>query len=156
MVIGLADKAVQLDDSSPQSSLTRSRLYLSQRKHRAAIAAARRTVEAHPNYADGHATLAFISSYTGQFETALEALDRAKQINPQGTGVYLAVEGRVLFLLGRYDDALLVLEEAMQRNPAFDRIHLHLAATYAQLGQLDDAAWSVEAALAISPDISLE
>jgi len=151
-----ADKALQLDDSIPQIYLTRSSLYLSQRKHQAAIEAARRTVEAHPNYADGHATLAFISSYTGQFETALEALDRAKQINPQGTGVYLAVEGRVLFLLGRYDDALLVLEEAMQRNPAFDRIHLHLAATYAQLGQLDDAVWSVEEALAISPDISLE
>ena len=151
-----ADKALQLDDSIPQIYLTRSSLYLSQRKHQAAIEAARRTVEVHPNYADGHATLAFISSYTGQFETALEALDRAKQINPQGTGVYLAVEGRVLFLLGRYDDALLVLEEAMQRNPAFDRIHLHLAATYAQLGQLEDAAWSVEEALAISPDISLE
>jgi tetratricopeptide (TPR) repeat protein len=59
-------------------------------------------------------------------------------------------------LLGRYDDALLVLEEAMERNPAFDRTHLHLAATYAQLGQLDDAAWEVEEALAISPDISLE
>jgi adenylate cyclase len=151
-----ADKALQLDDSIPQIYLTRSSLYLSQRKHQAATEAARRTVEVHPNYADGHATLAFISSYTGQFETALEALDRAKQINPQGTGIYLAVEGRILFLLGRYDDALLVLEEAMERNPAFDRIHLHLAATYAQLGQLDDAAWSVEEAFAISPDISLE
>jgi len=151
-----ADKALQLDDSFPQIYLTRSSLYLSQRKHQAATEAARRTVEVHPNYADGHATLAFISSYTGQFETALEALDRAKQINPQGTGVYLSVEGRILFLLGRYEDALLVLEEAMQRNPAFDRIHLDLAATYAQLGQLDDAAWSVEEALAISPDISLE
>jgi adenylate cyclase len=151
-----ADKALQLDDSIPQIYLTRSSLYLSQRKYQAAIEAARRTVEVHPNYADGHATLAFISSYTGQFETALEALGRAKQINPQGTGVYLAVEGRILFLLGRYDDALLVLEEAMQRNPAFDRVHLDLAATYAQLGRLDDAAWSVDEALAISPDISLE
>ena len=151
-----ADKALQLDDSIPQIYLTRSSLYLSQRKYQAAIEAARRTVEVHPNYADGHATLAFISSYTGQFETALEALDRAKQINPQGTGVYLSVEGRILFLLGRYDDALLVLEEAMERNPAFDRVHLDLAATYAQLGRLDDAAWSVDEALAISPDISLE
>jgi len=33
---------------------------------------------------------------------------------------------------------------------------LILAATYAELGQFDDAAWSVDEALSISPDISLE
>ena len=37
----------------------------------------------------------------------------------------------------------------------FDRVQLNLAATYAQLGELDDAAWAVEEALAIRSDISL-
>jgi len=150
-----ADKALALDDSIPQIYLTRSLLYLSQRQHQAALEAARRTIEVHPNYADGQATLAFIQSYSGKLEPALESLARAKQINPQGTGVYLAIEARILFLLGRYEEALGILEQALDRNPAFDRIHLHMAAVNAELGHLDEADWSVDEALAISPDISL-
>ena len=151
-----ADKALALDDSIPQIYLTRSSLYLSQRQHQAAIESALRMVETHPDYADGHATLAFILSYSAQPQKALQALARANQINPQSTGIYLGVEGRILFLLGRYEDALLVLEESVERNPAFDRTRLNLAATYAQLGRIDDAAWAVEEALAISPGITLE
>ena len=59
------------------------------------------------------------------------------------------------YLLGRYDEALGILEQALDRNPAFDRIHLHMAAVNAELGRFDEAAWSVDEALAISPDISL-
>ena len=150
-----ADKALALDDSIPQIYLTRSILYLSQRQNQAALEAARRTIEVHPNYADGQATLAFIQSYSGKLEPALDSLARARQINPQGTGVYLAIEGRILFLLGRYEEALGILEQALDRNPAFDRIHLHIAAVNAELGRFDEAAWSVDEALAISPDISL-
>ena len=150
-----AARALELDDNIPQIYLTRSILYLAQRRHDAAVEAGRRTIEVHPNYADGHAALAFVLSYAGRLEEALEAMHHAKHLNPQYSHVYLAVEGRILFLLERYQDALVVLEESVQRNPVFDRTQLHLAATYAQLGNLDDAAWAVEEALAIRPDISL-
>jgi len=150
-----ARKAVELDDSIPQIYLTRSILYLAQRQHQAALEAAQRTIEVHPNYVDGYATSAFISSYSGSFENGLEAVDQAIRINPRGTGVYLSIKGRILFLMKRYDEALPILEEALERNPAFDRIHLDLAALYAQLGRIEDAEWSVEEALAINPDITL-
>jgi adenylate cyclase len=150
-----ASKALDLDDTIPQIYLTRSILYLSQRQHQTALEAAQRTIEVHPNYADGYATLAFIASYSGEFDQALESLVRARQINPQGTGVYLGIEGRVLFLAKRYEEALSLLQESIDRNPGFDRSHLNLAAIYAELGQFDDAAWSVDEALTISPDITL-
>jgi len=150
-----ASKAVELDDSIPQIYLTRSILHLSQRQHQAALEAAQRTIEVHPNYVDGYATLAFISSYSGDFEKGLAALDQAIRINPRGTGVYLSVKGRILFLMKRYDEALPILKEALERNPAFDRMHLITAAIYAQLGRIEDAEWSVEEALAINPDITL-
>jgi len=149
------DRALALDDSIPQIYQTRSLLYLSQRQHQAALEAAQRTIEVHPNYADGYATLAFISSYSGTFEKGLEALDQAMRINPWGTGIYLSVKGRIFFNMGRYDEALPILEESVSRNPAIDRTHLSLAAIYAQLGRIEDAEWSVEEALAINPDITL-
>lgn len=151
-----ADKALALDDSIPQIYMTRSLLYLAQHQHRAAIEAAQRTVEVHPSYHDGYATLAFIGSFSGEYDRAMKALERAKQINPQGFVIYLAVEGRILFLNRQYEEAVVLLEQSVERNPGFDSSHLDLAAAYAQLGRLDDAAWSVEEALAISPKLTLE
>jgi adenylate cyclase len=77
------------------------------------------------------------------------------QINPQGTGIYLSMKGRLLFFLKRYDEALQVLRKSLERNPAFDRTHLHMAATLAELGRIEDAGWSIDEALAISPNLSL-
>jgi adenylate cyclase len=150
-----ASKALELDDSIPQIYLTRSILYLSQRQHAAALEAAKRTIEVHPNYADGYATLAFIASYAGELDTGLDALHQAMRINPQGTGVYLSVKGRILFLMKRYDEALPSLQEAGRRNPAFDRNQLNLAATYAELGRIEDARWAIEELLLIKPNASL-
>jgi len=150
-----ASRALALDDSIPQIYLTRSILYLSQRRHAEALEAAQRMIEVHPNYADGQATLAFIQSYSGELEGALKSLERAKQINPQGTGIYLSIEGRVLYFLKRYAIAVRVLQQSIERNPAFDRTHMHMAATLAETGRLDDAAWSIDEALAITPNLSL-
>ena len=150
-----ANKALELDNSIPQIYLTRSILYISQRQHEAAIEAGMRTVEVFPDYADGYAALAFVLSYSGRYEQALAALARAKELNIQVTGVYHGVEGRILFLMGRYDDALVALEKSIELNPGFDRTHLTLAAVLARLDRIDDAEWSVEEALAISPDITL-
>jgi adenylate cyclase len=150
-----ARQALELDDTIPQIYLTRSILYLSQRQHQAALEAAKRTIEVHPNYADGHVTLGFISSYSGEYDQALEALANAKRINPNSTGTYLSIEGRVLFLLKRYSEALPRAVESVDRNPGFYASQLSLAAIYAKLGQLEDAAWAVEEALAINPGITL-
>ncbi len=150
-----ADKAIAIDNSLVQGHQTRSVINLLKREHQIALEEAKKTIRLYPDYVDGQATLAFIQSYSGLLEDALGSLQRAKKINPRSTGIYLEIEGRSLFLLGRYDEALSALEEAAQRNPAVYRIHLLLAATYAELGQLEDAAWSVDEALSINPEISL-
>ena len=55
----------------------------------------------------------------------------------------------------KYPAALELIEKSILRNPVFDRTQLMLAAIYAELGELDDAAWAVEEALTIRSDISL-
>ena len=80
--IEYARQALELDDSIPQIYLTRSILYLSQREHGAALEAAKRTIEVHPSYVDGYATLAFIASYSGEFEVGLKALQQHAHTNP--------------------------------------------------------------------------
>ncbi|MDH3446655.1 MAG: tetratricopeptide repeat protein, partial [Gammaproteobacteria bacterium] len=74
---------------------------------------------------------------------------------PQGTAIYLDIKGRILFLMGRYEEALPLVEDSAARNPALDRTQLNLAAIYAELGRTEDAEWAVNEALAINTDITL-
>ncbi len=150
-----AEKALEIDDTIPQIYLTRSMLYMAQRRYHAAVEAAQRTIEVHPNYVDGYAALAFVQSYAGEHEAALAAIHRAKQLDPNFSYIYLAVEGRILFLLRRYDEALEVMLKSTSRNPAFERAQLILASIYAQLGEIDNAQWAVAEAMSVKPGISL-
>jgi adenylate cyclase len=150
-----AAEAIDLDNSIPQAYLTRSALYLAQRKHDDAVAAARKLIQLHPSYADGYIQLAFVLSYAGDLNEALDAMAKGKELNPQSSYVYMALEGRVLFLLGRYEQAREILEKSISRNPAFDRTQLMLAAVLAELGNLDDASWALDEALLLNPDISI-
>ena len=73
----------------------------------------------------------------------------------QSISQWLALSGYDTETFGSAEDALKVLQTSVDRNPAVDRTHLHLAATLAELGRIDDAAWAIDEALAISPNMSL-
>ncbi len=150
------EKAMEIDANIPQIHFTRSALYLAQRKYDASIEAARRTVEIHPNYADGYGMLAFASLWAGNFEEALEAIHKSNNIDKQASYLDLALEARALFFMRRYNEAVPVIEASVERNPDVARTQLLLAAIYAQLDRSEDASWAVEEALAINPNISLE
>jgi tetratricopeptide (TPR) repeat protein len=150
-----ADRAFALNQHIPQIYMTRSFLHLAQREHDAAMADARKLVELYPNYADSHAALAFVSNYSGELEVGLEAIKEAKRLNPKYSYIYLAVEGHLNFLKGRYEKALALYEEALERNPVFDRGLLLFAAALAHMGNIDDATWAIAEALSIRPDLTL-
>lgn len=150
-----AKQALALDDSIPQIHMSLSAVYLAQRKHDSAVAEARLTLELHPNYADGYAWLAFVSLYAGELDEALASIHAAKRFNPRYSYIYLFLEGHIYLLMGQYQQAITQLQKAAERNPAFDRVHLLLAAAYGHLSMIEDAEWSVTEALVINPDISI-
>jgi adenylate cyclase len=150
-----ANRALALNDSIPQIHLSLSALYLAQRQHDAAVAEARRTLELHPNYADGYAVSAFVLLHAGELDEALSSIHTAKRFNPRYSFVYLFLEGHIHLLMGQYEQAVELLQDAAERNPVFDRTHLLLAAAYGHLDMVDDAEWSITEALVINPDISI-
>lgn len=149
-------RALELDDTLPQALVTRGGLYLSQRRYEDSINQLERAVEIAPNYADGHANLAFSLINAGRHEEGLRAIERAKRLNPRYSQVYLYVEAIGLFHLQRFEEARTILKDAIERNPAFDRPHLLLASTLAHLGQLDEGNWALQEASILIPDLSLE
>ena len=74
---------------------------------------------------------------------------------PYFSYIILWIEGRILFLMGRYDEAAAKLEESVTRNPVFDQGHLTLAAIYGQLGRIEDAEWQADEVLTLRPDFTI-
>lgn len=155
--LGLAavERARQLDSTIPQIYLAHGSLLLAQGLHEEAVAVHRKGIELSSNYADGHAQFAFVLVNSGHHAEGLEQIALAKRLNPHFSQIYLYVESIGLFHQDRYEEVVDLLEPALMRNPAYDRIHLMLAASYAKLGLIDEAQWSLQEATVISPGISL-
>jgi adenylate cyclase len=151
-----AERAAELDATIPQTQFALAVVHLSARNHDAAMEAARQAILLDPSYADGFAVLAQTLAYGGDLKEALTAIRTAKKLNPRYTFAYPLVEAHILFQLRRYEDARALLEEVIERNPAFLVGHLTLAATYGHLGMSEEARWLKAEILTMSPDISAQ
>lgn len=151
-----AERAAELDATIPQTQFALAVVQLSARNHDLAIEAARQSIRLNSRYADGFAVLAQTLAYGGDLEEALSAIRTAKELNPRFTFAYLWVEGHILFQLRRYEDARAILEEVVERNPAFLVGHLTLAATCGHLGMSEEADWLKAEILTMSPAISAQ
>lgn len=148
-------RAFELDDSLGQVYFSQGSLDLAEGRYQESVEAMQRGIEVAPSNADGRANLAFSLVNWGRHEEGLEAINSAKKFNPRFTQVYLYVEALALFHLQRFEDAIPLLQTAIERNPAFDRLQLLLAATLAHAGELEEAEWALQEALFVRPDLSL-
>ena len=80
----------------------------------------------------------------------------AMRLNPNQPQAYLSVLGGVYFDLRQYEEAANFLKKAIARNPSAQRPRMLLAATYAQLGLMEDAEWQSEELLALDSNFSLK
>ncbi len=151
----LAEKAVALDDSAPQTHWALGFVYLFRKEFTRAKEAARRAVTIAPNYADGYGLLALISNYLGDAKKAIALLDKAVLLNPYYTSEYLLQYGLAYYTLGDHESAVSTLEAAYERNANFAFIKLWLAATYVQLGQRDEAEWLLTELRMSDPHVTL-
>ena len=61
-----------------------------------------------------------------------------------------------LFQLGRYEEAVDLLQQRLIRNPVTDVSRALLAASYGHLGRFDEARAAWQEVLRVNPDYSLE
>jgi TolB-like protein/DNA-binding winged helix-turn-helix (wHTH) protein/Flp pilus assembly protein TadD len=141
--LGLAEKAVALDDSSPQTHWALGFVYLARKDYANAEKAAAQSISVAPNYADGYGLLALVSSHIGQPERAIELIAKGMSLNPYYTWEYLYVLGVAHYMLGDYDEAITTLEKAQVRNENVAQVKLFLAASYVKGNRPDDAEWVV-------------
>lgn len=106
----------------------------------AALSQARDLLADHPNYADGHALLAWLLSFAGRLDEAAEALDFARTLNPIPPAAYYAIEAELLFVAGQDEAALAAADHAIALDPMAQRARLFRIAALANSGGFDEAA----------------
>jgi len=120
-----------------------------------ALVAIQKAIELEPNYAEGYGSMAMVLTYAGRPDEGLEAVQTSMRLNPFNSFFIYWVLGQCYFHLERFDEAAVQFERAVEANPQFLRGHLLLAATYGQLGRIEDAEWEAQEALTLLPGLTL-
>ena len=139
----LAQKAAALDPQSHQVQWSLGYVHMYRREFDEAVFAAERAISLSPNYADGYALLALVKNNLGQAEEVIPLIEKAKRLNPHYTWDYIYQLGRAYYVLGDYEKAVSHLLQALERNQSAGYPRLFLAASYVNLGRMDDAEWEI-------------
>lgn len=110
-----------------------------ERRHDDMLREARTAVRLDPNDPNSYVALTWALTIYGKHAEALDAIDRALSLDPHFPAFYIYLKGVVLFSLERYEEAIELLERALERNPANFSPNNLLIASYAHLGNMEKA-----------------
>jgi adenylate cyclase len=149
-------RAAALDDKYPYTYWGMTFVNLWMRRYDDAVRAAERSISLNPNFAEGHNALGVILHYVGRSEEAFGCFDRAMALDPLCPGMWLHFQAQAAFQLGRYETAAALLKRRIVRNPDTDASRVLLAASYGQMGRIEEARVEWQEVFRVNPDYSLE
>lgn len=149
------ERALNLDPNLRNVHFALCSLYTVLKEHDKAIAAGREMTRVDPNYADGYANLAQALVYAGEPDEALVQIRRAMELNPRYAFFYTWIAGQALTMQGKYDEAIPLFEDVIEKNAFFPGGHLSLAAIYGNLGLQEEAEWVAAEIITLQPDFSV-
>lgn len=150
--LAYAQESVQLDPTDARGFGELGFVHLYRKEHDAAINAYERAVSLNPNDADLLSDMGDALAHAGQSEDAIGLLTRAMRLNPFYPDQYLWHLSGAYYNLKQYDEAVRAILK--MHNPTEGR--RLLAASYAQLGKLDEAREQAAKLMEAHPNFSLE
>lgn len=133
--LSYAQRAVELDPTDARGFGELGFVHLYRKEHDAAIGAYRRALALNPNDADLLSDYADALAHSGDNEAAIGNLQQAMRLNPYFPDQYLWHLGGAYYNLKQYDAVIDTLTK--MNNPTEGQ--RMLAASYAQLGHMDQA-----------------
>jgi adenylate cyclase len=112
----------------------------------------RRALELNPGDANIMATYGLLVAAQGRAEEGIALIREAMKLNPYHPEWYWVDLGSALYVARRYTDAI---EAFLHRSNPGTWVLARLAACYAQLEQMDDAARTVSEVLKLKPNFSI-
>jgi adenylate cyclase len=154
--IEMIQKAIALDDTLAEAHAILSHLYTQKREYDKSIAEGERAVALNPNSATAIAFYAVSLQFACRPEEAIPFFQKAIRLNPYGPIFYYRNLGGVLWMTGRYEEAVSAFKKVIQRSPNHITVHLGLAATYIMMNREKEARAEAAEILRIDPSFSLD
>ena len=151
--IALARTAIELDPNLPEAYAELAYTIIRKRNFDAAAAAAERAIALNPNFVDYRIAQVLFS--VGAPAGAIEIAKAQMRLDPFHPHFAPLMVGVAHYLLKQYEQAQRWLREASGRAPNHQYGHAFLAATYAQLGQLEDARAETAEVLRLNPKYTI-
>ena len=119
--------------------------------------AMRQAVALNPNYAPGHLYYRMSLGFCGDYEKAIETIERAIRLSPRdpALGVRIGQMAVAAIVAERYEEGVTYGRRAVQYSPGYLGAHRSLAANLSALGQMEEAQREVAEARRIMPGLTI-
>ena len=159
MLLEISEKVLAMDESDSDVHALAGLAYLYQDDPEKAIAAGEKSIILSPTNAQAHVLLAVSMNTVGRFDDVIRLVKRAMRLHPYYPAYYLIWLGDAYRMTGRYEDALLVYNQLLDRclkgeYPILGA-HVYLADLYAEIGKEDKARAHASEIFKIEPGFSL-
>jgi adenylate cyclase len=148
-----ARRATRLDPNLPQAHAALGYVIVRKREYDEAIAGFQKAAALNPNFTDWR--FGGVLVLAGEPQRAIEVLVAHMRLDPFYIPLAPQWLGLAYYTVKQYSDAVAQLRECVSRTPNLAGGHAWLAATYAQLGQLEDARSEATKVLRINPRYSI-
>ena len=150
--VKLAERAVALDPNDAGNRWVLGYVHAHNHRWSESEAEFSAALELDPNHADAWAILSDISVMRNLPSDALEHSRKALRLNPHAPSWYYLLYGQALYALRQYESAVEILKKEETYRTESRRI---LAASLAQLGQLDEARTEAELFMVSNPHFTI-
>jgi adenylate cyclase len=155
MAVEFAQKALDLDESSPDAHSLMGGICLGKRQYDKAITWGKRAVTLSPNNSGIMALFAITLNNAEKSEEAILYFKKAIRLNPFPPAYYLNSLGWAYRKVGQYEDAIKAIKRALTINPKFYLAHLTLISNYSRLGRDSEAKAAVKEFLSLYPKFTI-
>jgi tetratricopeptide (TPR) repeat protein len=150
----LARRAIEVDPLEPLGYMVLGIVYLFRGQNDQAISLMEKAHALNPNDVHLKHSLASILAYSGYSERGIALLEETQRLDPYYPEVILRDLGQAQFFARRYQDALATFSRIARRHRT--SYWLYVAASHAQLEQLDEAHAAISEARKLNPELTLE
>ncbi len=114
--------------------------------------AAEKALAVDPGYGPAHDLMGWIAmNHDRDLAEAARHMQWAMELEPRDTGI-MGTAATLLAFLGRHDEAVVLNEYVVSRNPVDAVSHMNLGVHYLRANRFDDALGAIQTALRLSPD----
>ena len=147
--------AISANDRDFWGYATRGFVELYQHQHDRAKSSLERAVALGPNNADSRALHASVLSFSGESQDAADEMELAIRLNPHYPSWYTLTIGQVYFTVGRHQEAIVLLEDVLDRGTDLTEARLLLAANYSAVGRESEARDQIAELVQSHPDFDV-